>query len=381
MSYKTRGRVSSSYKVARDFRLVDTSDKHDILAKNRPTYIFVLHLDDSEDIVHKKVYMRGSDKLLLFSDTTGKKLNMQLSDITKVEDYYVNNIHYYNPAGYNNMPFSNNILDLPSFAFRILNKTITKNGEIRERRESETYKEDLRRWEYAKRFNLKSKMTHQGQLSFVNSKLIYTFEKSIAEANVPKGAEIVTPIPRSYGAYLNSLRYLSNSPIPPHMCEFSNLASVQILGQPKSIGKCAFSSCENLKVMELPSSVQKIGDFAFIGNKNLTTIKFNGLLKYLGRGVFDKCTSLQEVILPNGFEHILEGTFSKCRSLSYLFIPKSVKAVSQDTFFSSYEVNYCSRNKLVLYNPNLKIKAPSHLRSDLNTIFLDHGIHVNITYY
>ena len=57
----------------------------------------------------------------------------------------------------------------------------------------------------------------------------------------------------------------------------------------------------------MPSSLLKIGSFAFAKCNKLEVVCFNGILKYAGSGIFDECSNLKEIHIPKGsLEHYLK---------------------------------------------------------------------------
>ena len=72
---------------------------------------------------------------------------------------------------------------------------------------------------------------------------------------------------------------------------------------------CAFSGCDSLSEIVIPSSVTSIGDHAFSG-----------------------CDSLSEIVIPSGVTSIGNYAFSGCSSLKYISIPKSVIGLNGNPF-------------------------------------------------
>ena len=71
----------------------------------------------------------------------------------------------------------------------------------------------------------------------------------------------------------------------------------------------AFSFCDSLSEIVIPSSVTSIGDSAFSG-----------------------CRSLSEIVIPSSVTSIGDCAFSDCSSLKYIFIPKSVICLNGNPF-------------------------------------------------
>lgn len=67
------------------------------------------------------------------------------------------------------------------------------------------------------------------------------------------------------------------------------------------LGNNAFASCEGLKVLDLPESVEKIELFAFCGCKNLTTVSI-APNTILADSLFGGCPNLKKVIMPRKYD-------------------------------------------------------------------------------
>ncbi|MBQ4268156.1 MAG: leucine-rich repeat protein, partial [Clostridia bacterium] len=135
------------------------------------------------------------------------------------------------------------------------------------------------------------------------------------------------------------------------------------------IDNYAFQACSRLKLDKLPSTLKRIGTYAFEGTPNWTNAMslvyidnwlvgcvnaglqnamlkedtrgiadyaFHGAValskvvipetvKYIGRCAFRGCTNLSEVMLPLGLETIEDFTFFQCTALTEIYIPQTVE--------------------------------------------------------
>lgn len=98
----------------------------------------------------------------------------------------------------------------------------------------------------------------------------------------------------------------------------------------------AFHECSNLKTINIPDEIDRIGSYAFAYCLNLKLISIPSNLKVIEEYVFLSCSSLTSIILPNDIESVSYGAFCRCSSLTTFNIPSSVTSIQNDTF------SYCT---------------------------------------
>jgi hypothetical protein len=161
----------------------------------------------------------------------------------------------------------------------------------------------------------------------------------------------------------------------------------------KSVGKMAYFSCMSLREIELPKSVESLGDgafamcqklvfigiseknaqfrsldgvlysadgdtlfaypagkvqreyasdvldirpFSFYGAENLERVSFSSA-EYIGNGTFVSCLRLADVALPDSLKVIGHGAFDSCISLTAVTLPASLEFIGDGAF------SYCER--------------------------------------
>lgn len=120
----------------------------------------------------------------------------------------------------------------------------------------------------------------------------------------------------------------------------NKLASVTIPSSVTTIESGAFSFCNALKSVVVPGSVTKLGDGTghsdgvFFGCKGLESVTIPGSVKRLPRDAFSRCENLKTVTLGNGVEEIGQYAFGSCKSLESITLPDSVKSIEQYAFQS-----------------------------------------------
>lgn len=111
------------------------------------------------------------------------------------------------------------------------------------------------------------------------------------------------------------------------------LTRIDIPSSVTRIGHEAFRNCKNLKDVFIPNSVTYIGEGAFRHCDKLNNIKISNSILVIDECLFDWCTSLNHVVIPNSVERINNWAFENCKNLISITIPDSVVMFGEDVFF------------------------------------------------
>ena len=108
--------------------------------------------------------------------------------------------------------------------------------------------------------------------------------------------------------------------------QYTAIEDVRLSEGIKEIGTYAFFSCESLKAVTFPKSLEIIGNGAFEGNYALKQVNFaeGGKLHYLNQGVFEYCIGLESIDLPEGVVFVGADVFFGCISLKHVSLPASL---------------------------------------------------------
>lgn len=98
-----------------------------------------------------------------------------------------------------------------------------------------------------------------------------------------------------------------------------------------AIDEGAFKACENLKDISLPESLLLIGPLAFF-DCDLRKIQIPRYVKKIGHKTFEGNESLNEVIFPDGFEEIGYEAFDTCALNNGVSLPFSIKKIDGTAF-------------------------------------------------
>ena len=100
-----------------------------------------------------------------------------------------------------------------------------------------------------------------------------------------------------------------------------------------SIGGYAFSDCESIINITIPSSVTKIGWYTFNNCLKLTSIKIPNNVTEIGGYAFSNCSKLTSITMPNNVTEIGWYAFKNCKSLTSIKIPSSVISIGDPAFY------------------------------------------------
>ncbi len=98
------------------------------------------------------------------------------------------------------------------------------------------------------------------------------------------------------------------------------------------IANSAFSYCDKLEEVVLPTGLQYIGRYAFTDCAELKKITLPQELQMIDNGVFYSCRKLEDVVLPTNLKMIGEEAFLCCESLKTITIPESVTTIGDWAF-------------------------------------------------
>ena len=112
-----------------------------------------------------------------------------------------------------------------------------------------------------------------------------------------------------------------------------NLIEVIIPSTVVQIEYCAFYQCEDLQKVVLSMGLTQIGHHAFAGCSTLTEIIIPSTVVEIDSCAFGDCSSLSNTIdLPMGLQRIAGGAFANCHNFVNLSIPSTVTDFGWDVF-------------------------------------------------
>ena len=152
----------------------------------------------------------------------------------------------------------------------------------------------------------------------------------------------------------------------------SMMSNVQLPSTVKRIGKFAFFCCEQLTDINLPDGLEAIEEAAFCECGQLTGINLPESLKSLEKDAFNSCDSLSRVNVPDGIKAIENYTFAYCKKLSEVRLSDNLESIGQNAFSS------CDALESITLPPQLKtIGESAFIHSGLKEITIPESV-VNI---
>ena len=107
------------------------------------------------------------------------------------------------------------------------------------------------------------------------------------------------------------------------------------LSEAETIGRYAFSDCTSLSRI-IMTKVRIIGDGAFGGNNvggvAVSTMDLPSTVQSIGQAAFISCTELVSVTIPEGVSKIEDNTFGLCKNLATVELPGSLTKIGDNAF-------------------------------------------------
>lgn len=107
----------------------------------------------------------------------------------------------------------------------------------------------------------------------------------------------------------------------------------------ESIGEHAFDGCETLEFDALPSTLSSIGDYAFQNCQTLTSVTLPEGLNELGEGAFREAKNLQKAVLFSNVTKLKDKTFEGCVALEKVYLPKLLTSIGNYSFFCNWALS------------------------------------------
>ena len=112
----------------------------------------------------------------------------------------------------------------------------------------------------------------------------------------------------------------------------NSLAAIEIPDSVQIIGEQAFSACDSLIEITLPHGITKISEWTFSRCGKLTTVILPDTVTDIKEYAFSSCSALESITIPDSVERIGNEAFHNCDSLKEVHLPNSVTSLGDGTF-------------------------------------------------
>ena len=131
-------------------------------------------------------------------------------------------------------------------------------------------------------------------------------------------------------------------------------ANVVLKSDTTGIAYAAFSGCDTLEYIDVPSSVRYIGGRAFSTCYNLERISIPSSVNRIEEYTFFGCSKLNRISIPYGTESIGDYAFKGCRSLYSVLIPETVSKIGEYAFSECTDLE-----SIIIPDKNLDVDVSS----------------------
>ena len=112
----------------------------------------------------------------------------------------------------------------------------------------------------------------------------------------------------------------------------TDLKFINIPEHVNKIGNNAFYGCKLLETINISSNITRIGEEAFANCSSLETINISGSITVIKAHAFEGCISLQSINIPSNITKIDEEAFANCSSLKTINISSRVTQIKFGAF-------------------------------------------------
>lgn len=146
------------------------------------------------------------------------------------------------------------------------------------------------------------------------------------------------------------------------LAQLTELKEIEIPKSVKKIGNCAFMF-SGLQSISIPDEVEVIENSAFAYSFELKEVNLGKNVKVIGENAFEQCDNLKKINFEN-VETIGKGAFTKCTNLEKVEFGKNIKTIESNGF------NNCSNLKAINLGNVKEIGDKAFFNCPIEKVFL-----------
>ena len=115
--------------------------------------------------------------------------------------------------------------------------------------------------------------------------------------------------------------------------ELTKLEHIQLPASLQTIGNKAFAVCISLRQITIPDGVTTLGEGCFEYCERLESVQLPAALTEIPGRLFCMCGRLTQVNIPAGITGVGDGAFASCRRLQAVQLPDTVQRIGEYSFY------------------------------------------------
>ena len=141
----------------------------------------------------------------------------------------------------------------------------------------------------------------------------------------------------------------------------TQLRSLDLPTTLKKIGPYAFSYCMELERALLPEGVEEMGEGAFAHCRQLSILEIPGSLKRVPVQAFADCKELSFVSFREGVRSVGDEAFRFCGKVKFFGLPKSLTEIGSKAFYDSESIGHLviENHPIILLDHNVDCRSDS----------------------
>ena len=210
--------------------------------------------------------------------------------------------------------------------------------------------------------------------------IFYTKNNNIKEQLLSLNGKICSSISLiKTGAFAGLEMDLGTYKIPGHIYDIGDYAfqecsftDITVEEGVHSIGIGTFYGCNRLTSIQLPKSLEILGNSAF-GQTAIQEIPFLGSITECPSYLFYGCMSLETAVIPEGIQKINTMIFASCRNLKKVYFPSTLRILEDNIFWENPYLE-----EIIVSNENLNYYSENNCLIDRQTQTLIKGGNTDI---